>query len=105
MSTDEKKAPFETDMNDRERERFAAQADRAAESATKVAAALRAGNDMDTLLNVVLLSLSGSFINELHDIFLRTLPEKERKEYERAERERGISAASITGKDITVENL
>lgn len=82
MSTD-KKSPFATDMNQRERDRYAAQAEKCAESATKLAKSLRAGDDTTALLHTVMLSLSGNFLNELHDVFAATLPEDERKKYEK----------------------
>lgn len=50
---------LKTDMNDRERERFAKTLREMADMATKGAAALEARNDTEFVMNLVILSLIG----------------------------------------------
>jgi HD-like signal output (HDOD) protein len=59
-----------TDMNERERNSFANKADTLAEVITKLATALRGGDDAEILTYLVLASLSGVFMNELNEIYI-----------------------------------
>jgi hypothetical protein len=58
-----------TDMNARERARFAEKADRLAKHTGKLAAALRAGDDVEVLLQLAITGIAGEFIVELGKIF------------------------------------
>jgi len=58
-----------TDMNARERARFADKADKLALSAGKLAAKLREGDDTDVLLHLAITGISGEFIHDLGKIF------------------------------------
>jgi hypothetical protein len=58
-----------TDMNDRERKKFAGLAEELARSADKLAAALRTEDDSDVLFHLAMTGISGRFINDLSDIF------------------------------------
>jgi hypothetical protein len=58
-----------TDMNDRERRKFAEKAEALAASAGKLAESLRTGDDTEVLLHLAITGVSGTFITELGDIF------------------------------------
>lgn len=60
---------FVTDMNRRERVKFAKQAQSLAENSSNLAQALRADDDTQVLLHLTSAALSSSFINELIDVF------------------------------------
>ena len=63
-----------TDMNAREREKFAKMAERTARMATKLAQSLREGDDdAEVLTNLVMLVLSGAFFRELEEIFRNSI--------------------------------
>lgn len=58
-----------TDMSERERLAFAKKAETLGASATRLAEALRTGNDGEALLHLVLTVIKGGFINDLTDVF------------------------------------
>lgn len=58
-----------TDMNDRERKKFAEKAVELATSAGNLGRALRTGDDTEVLLHLAITGISGTFINELSEIF------------------------------------
>jgi hypothetical protein len=62
-----------TDMNDRERTKFATKARMLSESTSKLAEALESnnGDDSEALVYLTIVSLSGEFINELAKIFAK----------------------------------
>lgn len=62
-----------TDMNDRERRKFASRADDLEVAAGKLAQALRGGDDTDVLLQLALTGVSGMFITDLGEIFQAAL--------------------------------
>ena len=59
-----------TDLNDRERKRYATQLDSLATAATKAAEALRNGDDNGAVVQVAIVGLTGRIINELVDVFM-----------------------------------
>lgn len=74
---DEQKDPIKTDMNDRERERFAKSLRSLSELATKAAAALDERNDTEFVLNLVILSMTGgSGMEEMIDVATSALRKK-----------------------------
>lgn len=62
-----------TDLNDRERHRYAQQIGKVSEAARSLAEALRSGDDTTALVQLALLGLSGNVLNELTDIFMKTV--------------------------------
>lgn len=58
-----------TDLHDRERERYAQQAEKMARAASELAAMLRSNDDTGALIRFAMLSLCGSFMDELASIF------------------------------------
>jgi hypothetical protein len=58
-----------TDLNDRERRKFAEQFDKAADAFKDFATALRDGNDDKAVVHLVVASLVGHSVGELLDIF------------------------------------
>ena len=58
-----------TDMNDRERKRYAKQIEAHIEACTELLNALRASDDMKALIALVRVSLDGRFVNELIEVF------------------------------------
>jgi hypothetical protein len=63
----------DTDLNPRERARFARQIDMIAKDATKIAAALRVENDTEALICLVTLSLTMGILDELRKVFEETI--------------------------------
>lgn len=64
---------LDTDLNSRERARFARQIDMIAKDATKIAAALRVENDTEALICLVTLSISMGVLDELRKVFEETI--------------------------------
>lgn len=58
-----------TDLTDRERKQLSEKADLLADSVHKLAAALRSGDDTQTLMYLILATITGSFMNDLIDTF------------------------------------
>jgi hypothetical protein len=66
---------IKTDLNERERERFASAFDRVAESASNTATALRSGDDTKLMLKFVMFSLKMTGVTELKDIVTKSMTE------------------------------
>lgn len=63
-----------TDLNHRERDRYAKGLESLATEATKAAVELRAGNDSDALISLITLALSDEPIRELMKVFGDAIP-------------------------------
>lgn len=62
-------AAIVTDLNQRERARYAGALEKMADSARALAQALRDGDDTAAVVQLVGVSLSGAMLNELTDVF------------------------------------
>ena len=60
---------FMTDLNDRERKRYAAALDEMSKTATAARFALEGGDDQDALLRVLMLAFRIPVVNELVEVF------------------------------------
>lgn len=63
-----------TDLNDRERKRYAKSATDMAKMASDLAEALTDADDAKAAVTAALLAMSGTFLNELLGIFTSALP-------------------------------